>query len=42
MLKASSSVFLNGECVYESPAVLDIKARCRESVNSLWMNKEIY
>ena len=34
--KLQVPVFLNGECVYESPAVLDIKARCRESVNSLW------
>ena len=34
--KLQVPVFLNGECVYESPAVLDIKAHCRESVNSLW------
>ena len=34
--KLQVPVFINGECVYESPAVLDIKAYCRESVNSLW------
>ena len=34
--KLQVPVFINGECVYESPAVLDIKAYCIESVNSLW------
>jgi len=29
-------VFLKGECVYESPAVMDIRAYCIEEQNTLW------
>ena len=29
-------VFRKGECVYESPAVMDIRAYCRQELNTLW------
>ena len=29
-------VFLRGECVYESPAVMDIQAYCKAELNTLW------
>lgn len=29
-------IFLKGECVYESPKVMDIRAYCSEELNSLW------
>ena len=29
-------VFLNGECVYESPKVMDIRAYCKTELDSLW------
>ena len=29
-------VFRNGECVYESPTVMEIQKRCREELNTLW------
>jgi nicotinate phosphoribosyltransferase len=29
-------VFLKGECVYESPKVLDIQKYCKEELNTLW------
>ena len=29
-------VFLNGECVYESPKVMDIQKYCKEELNTLW------
>ena len=29
-------VFLKGECVYESPAVMDIRSYCIEEQNTLW------
>lgn len=29
-------VFLNGECVYESPSVMDIRAYCAKELDSLW------
>lgn len=29
-------IFLNGECVYESPSLPEIQAYCREQVETLW------
>ena len=29
-------VFLNGECVYESPCVMDIRDYCQKELNTLW------
>ncbi len=29
-------VFINGECVYESPSVLDIKKYCEKEMETLW------
>ena len=29
-------IFLNGECVYESPKVMDIRAYCKEELETLW------
>lgn len=29
-------VFLNGECVYTSPKVMDIQKYCKEELNTLW------
>ena len=29
-------IFLNGQCVYSSPAVMDIKAYCQQELNTLW------
>ena len=29
-------VFLKGECVYESPKVMDIQKYCKEELNTLW------
>lgn len=29
-------IFLNGECVYESPSVMDIHQICKEELNTLW------
>ena len=29
-------VFLNGECVYESPKVMDIQAYCKKELETLW------
>ena len=29
-------IFLNGECVYESPAVMDIRTYCQGELNTLW------
>ena len=29
-------VFLNGECVYESPKVMDIQKYCKEELDTLW------
>ena len=29
-------VFLKGECVYETPAVMDIQSYCRKELNTLW------
>ena len=29
-------VFRNGECVYESPTVMEIQKRCRKELNTLW------
>ncbi len=29
-------VFKNGECVYESPAISDIKAYCKQQIDTLW------
>jgi nicotinate phosphoribosyltransferase len=29
-------VFLNGECVYESPKVMDIRAYCQKELETLW------
>lgn len=29
-------IFINGECVYESPDLNEIKAHCRNEVNNLW------
>ena len=29
-------VFLKGECVYESPSVMDIRAFCQQELNTLW------
>lgn len=29
-------VFKNGECVYESPKVMDIRAYCQDELNTLW------
>ncbi len=29
-------VFRNGECVYESPTVMEIQKRCREELGTLW------
>ena len=29
-------VFRKGECVYESPTVMEIQKRCREELNTLW------
>ena len=29
-------VFVNGECVYESPSVMEIAAYCRREKETLW------
>ena len=29
-------VFLKGECVYDSPSVMDIRAFCQQELNTLW------
>lgn len=29
-------IFINGECVYESPSVNKIKERCKEELSSMW------
>ncbi|WP_343210245.1 nicotinate phosphoribosyltransferase [Anaerolentibacter hominis] len=29
-------VFLNGECVYQSPSTMDIRTYCQEELNTLW------
>ena len=29
-------VFINGECVYESPSVMEIAAFCRQEKDTLW------
>ena len=29
-------VFIDGECVYESPAVMDIRAYCQKELSTLW------
>ena len=29
-------VFLNGQCVYESPDTMSIKAVCRQELDTLW------
>ena len=29
-------VFLKGECVYKSPKVMDIRAYCKEELDTLW------
>ena len=29
-------VFLAGECVYESPKVMDIRAYCQKELDTLW------
>ena len=29
-------IFLNGQCVYSSPAVMDIKTYCQQELNTLW------
>ncbi len=29
-------IFLKGECVYETPAVMDIQAYCKKELNTLW------
>lgn len=34
--KLQVPVFINGECVYESPTVKEIKEYCKEQVNTLW------
>ena len=30
-------VFLNGQCVYESPKVMDIREYCKKELNTLWV-----
>ncbi len=34
-------VFKDGECVYESPAVMDIQAYCKKELDTLWMNPAV-
>ena len=29
-------IFQNGQCVYESPSVMQIQSYCREQLNTLW------
>jgi nicotinate phosphoribosyltransferase len=29
-------VFLNGECVYESPSVMEIREYCMKELDTLW------
>lgn len=29
-------VFLNGQCVYESPSVMEIRSNCQNELNTLW------
>ena len=29
-------IFLKGECVYESPRVMDIQEYCRKELDTLW------
>ena len=29
-------IFIKGECVYESPKVMDIRAYCKEELDTLW------
>ena len=29
-------VFKDGECVYESPKVMDIRSYCQQELNTLW------
>ncbi len=36
MREIMAPIFKNGECCYESPAVMDIRAYCQEELNTLW------
>ncbi len=36
MLEILKPVFVNGECVYESPSVMEIAAFCRQEKETLW------
>ncbi len=36
MREMLAPIFLNGECVYEAPAVMDIRTYCQEELNTLW------
>lgn len=36
MREIMTPVFLNGECCYQSPRVMDIQAYCRKELNTLW------
>ena len=36
MKELMKPVFQNGECVYESPKVMDIRAYCQNDLNTLW------
>ncbi len=29
-------IFINGECVYTSPSVMDIRAYCQKELDTLW------
>ena len=29
-------IFKNGQCVYESPSVMEIQAYCKQELNTLW------
>ena len=29
-------IFKNGECIYTSPSVMEIREKCKEELNTLW------
>ena len=36
MKELMKPIFKDGECVYESPKVMDIRAYCQDDLNTLW------
>ena len=36
MTEILKPIFINGECVYQSPSVMEIAAYCRQEKETLW------